>query len=174
MIDMASKKKFIIAGFLAIIGFVFFLSYRSTADPAFKLTKTYRSEIYGFTVKFPEDFSAREVSGYNDGDGGTIIFESNKNPGDGFQIVISRFDENLRSLNKERILKDIPEIGIHGEKPVRVKSGYQGLTFESDSPEFDGRSRELWFVYRGYLFQLSTYERLTALLSAIFDTWRFQ
>ena len=52
--------------------------------------------------------------------------------------------------------------------------GYEalGYTFKSDNPAFDGASSDAWFVYRGSLYQLSTYARDDALLKRLIGVGR--
>lgn len=136
------------------------------------LAQHYENAAHGFSLMMPADFSAQE--GQN-ADGNTVITLQNQT-GDGIQILISPFDEDTGSgytLTKERILEDIPNLAITAEQPVEIGSHYTGLAFKSDNAAWDGASREVWFVFRGNLYQISTYERLDPLLQSIFKTWQF-
>lgn len=137
-----------------------------------ELAKSYRSDAYGFLLRMPEDFSAQEMPHTDDG-GSTIVLQNEK--GEGVQILISPFDEDEGSftLNEERIRADIPDMAITDAQPVEVGPQYTGLAFRSDNEAFSGASREVWFVFKGNLYQISTYERLDPLLRAIFSTWHF-
>jgi hypothetical protein len=52
-----------------------------------------------------------------------------------------------------------------------VKSG---LAFVSDNEAFGGRSREVWFVYDGYLYQISTYLGMDQLVQNVLASWTFR
>ena len=140
------------------------------------LGETYTNDTYHFSLTLPEGFEARSMKQEV---GETIVFENGS--GDGIQIIITPFDEDLHVLTKERVQADVPGMQITDAQPVEIGdpstgSGqvyYQGLAFKSDNPAFDGASREVWFVFRGNLYQISTYERLDELLKKMFSTWKF-
>jgi hypothetical protein len=136
------------------------------------LTTPYQNDTYHFSLKLPDGFSAREITSADGGN--TLVFEDTK--GNGIQVVVAPFDEDTGqgyTLTRERILQDVPDIVITEPQPVEVGASYTGLAFTSDNEAFDGASREVWFVFRGNLYQISTYERLDPLLKAIFATWNF-
>lgn len=165
----------IVLGALVIggLGTYFALRGGETTDSAQEpyvvppLNKGYMSEDHRFSVTMPEGFSAREssIDGVD-----TIVFENDK--AEGIQIVISPYDD-VPQLTKAMILKDIPDMAVTDEQPVEIGSNHTGIAFKSDNPAFDGASREVWFVFRGELFQISTYERFDPLLVAMFGTWQF-
>jgi hypothetical protein len=131
------------------------------------LSQGYMNEKHRFSVTMPEGFTARESSA----DGiDTIVFENGK--AEGIQIVISPYDD-VPQLTKAMILADIPDMAVTDEQPVEIGSNHTGIAFKSDNPAFDGASREVWFVFRGELYQISTYERFDPLLIAMFGTWQF-
>ena len=148
------------------------------------LTKEYKNDTYGFSLKMPESFEATEIQNQGDtSEGGVTLVLQNKT-GDGIQIVISPFDEDAGqgyTLTKERILQDIPDMQIEDEQAVEIGdpstgSGqvtYKGIAFLSDDEVFGGQSRAVWFVYQGQLYQINTYARLDGLLQNIFSTWNF-
>lgn len=49
----------------------------------------------------------------------------------------------------------------------------QKADFQSDNPAFDGASREVWFVYNDYLYQISAYAEFDEFLKELFGTWQF-
>ncbi len=144
------------------------------SPPAPPLTKEYSNSHYGFAVKMPEDFAAQEVSGVVEA-GDTVLLQNSK--GDGIQIIVSPFDEDTSgsyTLTKERILQDIPDLQISDEQVLNVGPNYKGVAFMSDSDEFGGSSRAVWFVFKGNLYQINTFSRLDNLLKAMFGTWNFK
>ena len=92
---------------------------------------------------------------------------------DGVQIIVSPFSEDLHALTQDRIHQDVPDMKISEPQPVEIGANYTGLAFKSDNDAFNGASREVWFVLRGNLYQISTYDRLDPLLKKIFATWKF-
>ena len=135
-----------------------------------ELTQAYTNEAYQFSLKLPADFSVREVPDTGAG-GATLVFENTKN--EGIQILVMPFDEDVTVLSARRIKEDIPDMKVFDEQPVEIGQEHTGLAFRSDNKEFNGASREVWFVFEGNLYQISTYERLDPLLKAVFQTWKF-
>ncbi len=139
------------------------------------LTKNYSNDTYGFSLKMPDTFAAQEIAGDPDGTPYTLVLQDQS--GNGIQIAISPFDEDTGqgyTLTQDRILQDVPDLKITDPQIIEVGDNYKGLAFKSDNDAFGGASREVWFVFRGNLYQISTYERLDDLLKAIFGTWQFQ
>ena len=132
-----------------------------------ELTQAYRSEKYGYNFKYPIGFTVRS---FEDGSGDTVIVEKGT---DGFQIFISPFDET-GDITESRIRADIPDMKIEGAQPVLLGEQGKGLAFKSDNAAWGGASREVWFAFGGYLYQISTYERLDGLLRAVLATWQFE
>src|SRR3989344_8455433 len=109
-ISNGMKKLLIIAIVLAVLGGLAYLfspnSLFSTPDASSTdsavnsaaLTKEYKNDTYGFSLKMPESFEATEIQNQGDtSEGGvslgTTVVLQNKT-GDGIQIVISPFDEH--------------------------------------------------------------------------------
>ena len=174
----------IVLAVLAVGAYVFFMhtsapvvvpsAATSTAPytvPA--LSKPYENTGYGFSLKMPADFTSAETTD----PGGNDVITLQDQSGNGIQITVSPFDEDTGqgyTLTKERILKDVPDLTIRDEQPLPVGEHYQGIAFKSDNPAFGGDSRDVWFVFRGNLYQISTYARLDDLLKAMFATWQFK
>ncbi len=135
------------------------------------LIQPYSNEQFNFSLSMPGNFEARQLA--EDGSGATTILFESTDRADGVQIIVSPFDEDLRELTAERIQQDVPDLVISDPQPVEIGENYKGLAFKSDNEAFDGASREVWFVFRGNLYQISTYERLDTLLQKIFSTWKF-
>ena len=148
----------------------------STSDAgsaAVSLTKEYRNSTYFFSLRMPADYTASEMP-QPQGGGETIVLQNGK--GDGIQIDVSIFDEDTSgsyTLTEARIRKDLPNIVMQDVQPVEIGPAYTGLAFIGYNPSFGGQSREVWFVYHGEFYQISTYTRLDPLMQAIFATWRF-
>jgi hypothetical protein len=135
------------------------------------MTKSYSNDAYKFSLSMPENFTASETP--PDDSGATIILLENPDRTDGVQITVSPFTEDLHTLTQDRIHQEVPDMKITEPQPVQIGANYTRLAFKSDNQAFYGASREVWFVFRGNLYQISTYDRLDPLLKAIFSTWKF-
>lgn len=133
------------------------------------LEANYENKTFGFSLRMPDGFSASELPADDTG-ASTVILQNQS--GEGIQIRISPF-EDIRVLTADMIRGNIPDMNISEEAPVTVGSEYTGVAFISDNEAFEGSSREVWFVYEGNLYQISTYQRLDTLLKAMFATWKF-
>ena len=179
---MKFKTILILVTLLALVGigfFVYFSQYspRTPSQPTTQalyivpsLSKPYTNNTYRFLLSMPEGFAAREVTDTST-DVETVVLEDAQ--AQGIQIVVSPFDEDISTLTQERIQQELPDMKISEPERVEIGESHTGLAFKSDNPAFDGASREVWFVFRGNLYQISTYERLDPLLKAIFQTWKF-
>lgn len=148
----------LIGGFFAYQ--TFFNQDYQVPDPG----ERYTNSTYRFAVTMPVGFSARELEG-------AVVIENGA--GDGIQVLITPLGEDIRVLTEGRIRADIPDLAISGAQSVEVGADHTGLAFRSDNEAFDGASREVWFVFGGDLYQISTYDRLDPLLRAMFSTWEF-
>ena len=136
-------------------------------------THEYRNYAYQFALTLPAGLKAVVVP-YQDGDPGTqtYLFEDQK--GDGVQLMIWPYTEapNISPSDIEQTgltISDVEPLSFVGV-PGHEASGY---TFKSDNPAFNGASSDAWFVYRGSLYQLSTYARDDALLKRLLASWTF-
>jgi len=119
-----------------------------------------------FSFQKPKGFTIGEV---DEGEGSRSIIVQNTDTGLGFQIFVSSFDENISVLTESRIRQDLPALII--DKPQKIQvSGSEGLAFVSQNQSF-GKSREVWFVHKGFLYQISTYIESEALLQKVLETF---
>lgn len=140
----------------------------TVASPVEKsLTEDYVNSTYKFSFKMPEDFSARESGSPEQ----KIILLENKQ-GEGIQILVSPF-EDIKIVTAEMMRRDLPDLKISDVKTVDIKDGYKGISFKSDNQSFAGASEEIWFVFRGNLYQISTFEKFGNVLKNMFATWKF-
>jgi hypothetical protein len=139
-------------------------------EPVPPLEKEYTNKTYRFTVKMPEDFTARELP--PDQNGARSILLENLD-GAGIQIYVTPDKDNLKTLTAADVRASIPDMRVVGEQDVNIGPNDKGVAFKSDSEAFGGNSREVWFYFRGNLYQISTYARLDPLLKAMFGTWQF-
>lgn len=134
------------------------------------LAGEYRNREFGFSLQMPERFRAQELPA--DGNGGRTILLQNDSS-DGIQIYITPYGDNVNVLSAADVRAAIPDMQVSDEQAVQIGANHTGVAFKSDSTAFNGESREVWFVFRGNLYQISTYARLDGLLQAMFATWKF-
>jgi len=134
------------------------------------LEQKYTNETFHFSFNYPEEFKITEKK---DATGQTIIVTNPNDSREGFQIMITPFKDPVNTLTPDRIEADIPDLFITDVFNISIDSVAKGLMFESDNPDFDANSREIWFVYKGSLFQVSTYLKNDILIRNILGTWKF-
>jgi len=137
---------------------------------SYQYTETYTNPNYKFSFKYPKEFKISEMP---DVSGGTAILVQNIAKDLGVQILITPFEDVDFDLTADLIRQDIPDMKISEPQEVIIGSSRKGLAFVSDNEAFGGKSREVWFIYGGNLYQISTYSELDGLLKGIFGTWQF-
>ena len=142
------------------------------------LTEEYISPDFGFSFKYPKDFSATELE---DDMGATVVLQKSgaRDPSTGsgnlgFQIYISEFDEE-GPITPERIKQDLPDTVVNQPLQVLIgeKKDIPALIFLSKHESL-GDVREVWFVSNGFLYQLTAYADMDNLIGPILETLRFQ
>ncbi len=135
----------------------------------YEYTETYTSKKYRFTFNYPKEFHVSEIP---TGDQDVILIQ-NPNKEVGAQILVSIAQEDV-DLTADVIRKDLPDIEIGSPQKVEVGENRKGLSFVSDNENFGGKSREVWFIYDGNLYQISTYYEFDDFLKGLFKSWKFQ
>lgn len=151
------------------------MSYAASSAPEASVqfappTADYTNERYKFSLKRPEGFVVTEIP---DEEAGTLTLVLQNDQGEGVQILITPSVGDMRSLTEEMVRADIPNMQLSDIQRVDIGEGHTGIAFLSDNEAFGGASREVWFIFRGNLYQVSTYARLDALLQSMFSTWQF-
>ena len=127
--------------------------------------KIYEDTDYGFSFFYPENFS---IGAFADEEGTKTILVQNAEKTAGIQIFISAFDENI-TLTPERIKKDVLDIAMSEIKNIPL-GNMQAVSFASNNSS--GQSREVWFVYKNDLYQI-TIPIVGVLLDGIITTWQW-
>jgi hypothetical protein len=118
----------------------------------------------------PEDFNAQELPFASD-EAHTIVLQNSK--GEGIQILVTPHQGDAKTLTADDVRSSIPDMQVTEEQEVEIGADYKGVAFKSDNDAFEGASREVWFFFRGNLYQISTYAYLDPLLKSMFGTWKF-
>lgn len=132
-----------------------------------ELTETYRSDLYGFSLSYPEGL---KTSFFQDGNT-AIMAISDGATGLGVQIAVTPFDEPNTTITAERVKKDIPDIVFKEPQEVTLGSMGKGIAW-IDGAGADAK-RQVWFAARGHLFQLTAPMRFDAPLKKMLNTWVF-
>ena len=122
-----------------------------------------------FAFAYPKDLTP---STFADGEAEIVLLKG-KEPEREVQIVIRAFDES-GLLTVERIQRDIPDMVIEESQNVLIGSAQiPALLFWSESGSA-GRTREVWFVQGGYLYQITGSAEMDETLAKMMETWRFE
>lgn len=124
---------------------------------------------FGFSFGYPD--SLKVGSSDDPASGATTITAQDTASHVGFQIVTTPWSDT-DPITAERVLADLPDIAAHDFTPVML-DGTPGLAFGA-SDAFFGDSVQIWLVYRGYLYQVSTYATQGPLVSKVLGTWKWK
>ncbi len=126
----------------------------------------YRNEMYSFSLIYPEDLSV--VERFQFGGAVTITYENIKGE-KGFQIFIVPYNEPQVSLERFRI--DMPSLIQKDLVSIDV-DGAVGASFYGFDENL-GETKEVWFINRGFLYEVTTLKPLESWLNEIIKTWEF-
>ncbi len=126
----------------------------------------YRSEFYRFQLLYPDSLSVTEhpvpVSAV------TLVFSSLET-GESFQVFI--VPHGSPDITDHRLQQDLPSGVMEGVEDIEI-AGAKGIAFQSHDPAI-GQTREIWFVARGFLYEVTAPLTLDAWLSEIMRGWEF-
>jgi hypothetical protein len=144
----------------------------STTEPFIvpPIQEEYTNSTFRFSLGLPDGFRASELPSNEDG-AHTIVLQNEK--GEGIQIYVTPNQGDVKILSADDVRASIPDMKVSDEQEVEIGPNNRGVAFMSDSEAFGGASREVWFYFRGNLYQISTYARLDPLLQSMFSTWKF-
>ncbi len=135
-------------------------------NPALAALTSYTHPVLGFTFSLSKNFS---VGTFPEGEGEMVLVKSIGGKTSEAQIYITEFDEP-GPLTKQRILKDQPDLGLQNAADIAV-DGEPGVAFESET---DGsKTREVWLVHSGHLYQISAKLEDQQLVSDILSNWNW-
>lgn len=128
--------------------------------------REYRSVAYHFSLLYPQELTVAERQ---EGGGAITVTFQNVEKAEGFQIFIVPYKE--AQVSAERFRKDVPS-GVRESLTSVVVDGALGAAFYSASPAL-GATREVWFVHKGFLYEVTTLKPLEAWFRDILQTWKF-
>lgn len=133
------------------------------------IANKYSDPKYHFTFSYPDGFKVRTI---NTDNYYIVVVENGHDSTIGFQLAISLSPTPTLGQNELRAIAG--SLAIKDPQMVTVGAGSGGIAFVSDNQSFGGNSREVWFVYDGNLYQISTYMKNDALLRAVLGSWNFR
>lgn len=126
----------------------------------------YRNEGLKFAFLYPTEMKVEET---NEGGGAkTIVFEDPTNLW-GFQIFIVPYKEN--KISEEQFKRDVPS-GVRNDLKEFQVDGVTANAFHSEDALL-GETSEVWFVYDGYLYEMTTLKSQETLLEDVIGNWEF-
>jgi len=140
------------------------------AIPQYEYTEIYTHPTNHFSFKYPKGFAVTSIPS----DEGETMIVQNTVTKVAVQIIISKFQGPDVDITPDIIKTDIPDMKIDSIQELLVGPSRKGLAFVSDNSAFGGKSREVWFVFNGNLYQISTYYEFDDFLKGIFATWKFE
>jgi len=130
----------------------------------------YTNTKYNFSFVYPKGFT---IGSFKEGVDGEIVLVQDEKKQQGFQVYIIPFDES-GPLTLSRIKQDLPDLQIENPQIVVIAgSSIEALLFESQSDSYD-KSREIWFIYGGFMYQVTTRADGDTLIGPVMESWRFE
>ncbi|MEK7586796.1 MAG: hypothetical protein AAB453_02925 [Patescibacteria group bacterium] len=129
-------------------------------------SRIYKNLLFHFSVVYPDNLEAKE---YDDGTSASTITFEDLTRKQAFQIFIVPYVGN--EVTPEQFKKDVPS-GIRKE-PVDVIIGGERATIFFSEDVIGNKTREVWFIKDGFLYEISTRAELDTWLAQILSTWRF-
>jgi hypothetical protein len=127
--------------------------------------REYRNEQYLFSVLYPEGM---KVAHGQDGDALIVTFEDAA-VATGFQIFVIPYSQPV--ISEERFRADVPSGVREGEEKTYI-DGAEAVQFFSTDMAL-GETREIWFIKKPYLYEVTTLRALDPWLQEIMETWQF-
>ena|SRR3990167_2044506 len=132
----------------------------------------YTNSQFGLSFTKPDGYDTREAE---EGDSRIILIQSKDNQAKkGFQILITPLGQEEDVIITKSVIKtELPDLKIEKAKEISIGQA-KGLKFQSDNPAFSGSSTEVWFMYRGNLYQISGYLEAMPIMEKVIKTWEFK
>lgn len=138
-------------------------------EPPMEGYRWFANNDYGFAFQYPDDMS---VTLFGTEEGGDMVLAEGKGNAS-FQIFITDFDEDISAITTERVHQDLPDLVIEDPQEAVLASGLRALIFWSEDAAI-GRTREVWIVHAGSVYQVTAPAEFDTELAKIMTTWRFE
>ncbi len=133
-----------------------------------KNTFLYTHPRYGFTLEFPNELA---IERHPLGTASEVIVFEQEGEKRGFQIFATPYVGE--SITEERLQQDVKGGKIEEPAEVIIGDNQRALVFWSTDPSV-GRLREVWFIHKGFLYEVSTYAEFDQWLGGVLQTWKFE
>jgi hypothetical protein len=129
-------------------------------------SKQYQNAQYHISLYYPDDLTVTEQPV-----GGTslVILFKDAATQQGFEIFVTPYDQP--KITQQRFLLDEPSGVMNDPQNVTI-DGAAATEFFSSNPAM-GTSCEIWFLYGGYLYEVTTPQPLQSWLLQIMASWNF-
>lgn len=126
--------------------------------------KEFRNEFYRFQMLYPQDMTATKIDGK--GSSATITFETADHAHD-FELFITPY--GAATVTPERFALDEPS-GVM-EQPADITVGGIPARFFYGKNAALGDTAEIWFINKGFLYEMATYKDNGAWLMEAAEGW---
>jgi hypothetical protein len=109
------------------------------------------------------------VQEFDEGKGAMTITVQDEANVRGLQIFILPYEGD--TISEERFRADVPSGTRENVEPAML-GGVEAVTFTSQDP-FLGKTREIWLIHDGHLFEITTFRGTSDWFLPILQTWKF-
>lgn len=145
---------------------------KAALAPASPVTERYVHPTIGFSFEKPQGYSVGAIA---DAAGSQTLVVQPQAGGAtdaGFQIYITPLDAPI-DLTPTLIKSELPGTSVNNAQKIVLDSVGKGMMFGSNNASFGGKSYEIWFTGKGYLYQVTSYASFATTLQNIIGTWKF-
>ena len=141
---------------------------KSTLHTASSVEKLYQTQRFHFSLLYPDSLQVQEQISP---EGTLTVGFENKDARDprGFQVYVQPYD--LTEVTPARFQADEPS-GVYKDPQSVTIDGASGEAFYSVDANL-GDTREVWFINKGLLYEVTTPKPLEAWFRDILGTWQF-
>jgi hypothetical protein len=131
-------------------------------------------------LKMPADFSAYPPSATPERDktgapmGQAIVLQNKSGVAVQIQIAPDSREVSNSTLTADDIEQLAPYFDLSGVEPMEIAPGVIGTTFtDTRHPSFGNATENVWFTYRGNLYEVTADAKNEALFRSMIATWAF-
>jgi hypothetical protein len=131
------------------------------------ILENYHNDLYGFSFDHLPGVTV-ESSVIEGSDMFVVVDTHSDNV---FQIYVQQNKDGVSDISESRIRQDIPDISIRDIRDVEVGDGAKGVAFISKDTL--GDKREVWFVFKSSIYQISAPIASDEFVKSVLNTWTF-
>src|SRR6202171_5147237 len=138
----------------------------STTQNVTQGRRHYSNKAFHFSLLYPENLQVQEYK--EQGGGFTVTFQDIEADQE-FQVYVTPYSGD--QISEAQFKLDEPS-GVRKNQTDVVVDGARGTMFFSSYPRMN-ETLEVWFINRGFLYEVTTYKELDSWLAQIMQTWKF-